>query len=92
MKDDKTKHKYLVGYVGDKQCVYGKDNKEHGVSWVDPMTLAQAHYLAAKHMQKTHAVRIYKIVPLAHFEFPTRFNSKRNRTWKRNSRLAGEGL
>ena len=38
---DKTKHKYLVGFIGDKQCVYGLD-VNGTASYVGPMTLLQA--------------------------------------------------
>lgn len=38
---DKTKHKYLVGFIGDNQCVYGKDTNS-AFSYTHPMTLLQA--------------------------------------------------
>lgn len=46
-KTDKTKHKYLVGFIGDKQCVYGKDVKDSRftndiASYTKPMTIRQA--------------------------------------------------
>lgn len=46
-KKDKEKHKYLVGFIGDRQCVYGKDKKDSRfanpvASYTQPMTIRQA--------------------------------------------------
>ena len=41
-KKDKVKHKYLVGYIGDKHCVYGNDDSSDRVCYAQPMTLHQA--------------------------------------------------
>lgn len=35
------KHNYVVGFLGDRQCVYGKFDKDER-SWVDLLTLSQA--------------------------------------------------
>ena len=37
----KNKHKYLVGWNSESQCVYGKD-VEKQASFTDPMTYFQA--------------------------------------------------
>lgn len=47
MAKDKTKHKYLVGFVGDHNVVYGRDeySEKFGsnvASYTRPMTLLQA--------------------------------------------------
>ncbi len=44
---DKDKHKYLVGFIGEMQCVYGKDEKDSRftndiASYTKPMTIRQA--------------------------------------------------
>ena len=46
-KKDKVKHKYLVGFIGDQHCVYGKDVKDcrfinDVASFTKPMTIRQA--------------------------------------------------
>jgi hypothetical protein len=46
-KKDKTKHKYLVGFIGDNQVVYGKDKycnqcESDIASYTKPLTLLQA--------------------------------------------------
>lgn len=41
MSKGKTKHKYLVGFMGDKNCVYGKD-VDSLASYTQPLTLLQA--------------------------------------------------
>ena len=62
---DKNKHKYLVGYVGEHQCVYGKDfgNNLKKTSYTQPLTLYQAK-LIMKKLSKvcTSPKRIYKLV------------------------------
>lgn len=35
------KHNYVVGFIGEGQVVYGKD-ENHLPKWVEPLTLAQA--------------------------------------------------
>lgn len=47
MKKAKNKYKYVVGYPGDNQCVYGKEIIEIKPNadikrWATPMTLYQA--------------------------------------------------
>lgn len=46
MKKDKTKHKYLVGFIGDHYSVYGLDQESKlgtkVASYTKPMTLLQA--------------------------------------------------
>lgn len=63
---DKTKHKYLIGFIGDKQCVYGKDvfcktYDASVASFTQPMTLFQAErQLKQLNGQKT----IYELKPI----------------------------
>ena len=58
---DKTKHKYLVGYVGEWSSVYGTNNWEPG--FVRPMTLKDAKE-TIKMFSENHPKRIYKLVPV----------------------------
>jgi len=44
-KQDKEKHKYLVGFIGEMQCVYGKEDSRFTgdiASYTRPMTIRQA--------------------------------------------------
>jgi hypothetical protein len=48
-------HKYVCGYRGDRNCVYGKPRSKiqgrismHNPMWIDPMTLTQAQRYADK--------------------------------------------
>lgn len=55
------KHNYVVGFVGERQCIYGKiDNDSR--SWIDPLTLFQAKG-RVKHLYRTRGLKraIYEI-------------------------------
>ena len=67
-KKDKEKHKYLVGFAGENQSVYGKDVKDERfsepvASCTQPMTVRQAlrqlNTLSGKYK------RIYEIRPIS---------------------------
>jgi len=60
MAKTKTPHEYVVGYEGEHQVVYGKDND--GGEWVDKMTLYQAK-TRVKQLDPFPRV-IYKLVPV----------------------------
>lgn len=66
MKNDKTKHAYLIGYRGDIQCVYGNDSGTQ-LNWTDPMTLTQARR-KSKTFSAEYPLRIYKLVPVAQID------------------------
>jgi len=58
----RAKHKYLIGYPGEGQVVYGK-NAERGTSqYAIPMTLNQAEWMRRK-MPSKKAI-IFRIAPL----------------------------
>ena len=54
------KHNYLVGYQGEGQCVYGKE--EEGRGFVDPLTLLQAKRLVKKIVTLTRRGKIKSVV------------------------------
>lgn len=68
MRNDKTRHKYLVGYEGDNQCVYGKDF-ELVAQWADPLTLKQA-VERIKELDGNSDRHIYKLVSVARITPP----------------------
>ncbi len=58
------KHNYLVGYVGEGQCVYGRlfEGEFH---WAQPMTLAQSkRLLRGLHPTPKQKTTVYKLVPI----------------------------
>lgn len=58
------KHNYLVGFVGENQVAYGKDQRDTS-SWVELMTLHQAKGRLKKlHPTSRQKVTIYKLVPV----------------------------
>lgn len=57
------KHNYVVGYVGEKQCAYGKERKD-GISFVDLLTLDQANSRIKKLASPEADRAIYKLVPV----------------------------
>jgi hypothetical protein len=65
--NDKTKHKYLVGFTGDNQCVYGKDVFDEKCGYISqycsPMTIHQVTQLLKK-FHKPERVAIYQLVPI----------------------------
>lgn len=66
MKKKRAKHKYLVGFIGDYQVVYGKDKfsceyQKDITSYTKPMTLLQAkRQLKSLSGKKT----IYELKPI----------------------------
>lgn len=63
------KYNYLVGYVGENQCVYGQDVyndkfRTKVASFTQPMTIPQAKRAIKRLSTKTKKV-IYKLVPVA---------------------------
>jgi hypothetical protein len=68
-RERKRKHRYLVGFVGDGNCVY--DMREHdikGRNWVKPLTLNQAKRALTKLVRASGRHAIYEIVPIAIFD------------------------
>ena len=58
------KHNYAVGFAGNQQVVYGKD-EESKASWIEPLTLKQAQKRVKVLSQARYAKRtIYKLVPV----------------------------
>lgn len=62
-------HNYVVGYMGENQCVYGKERKGfHRFDWVDLLTLKQAQKLAKKIIcedgEKINKSVVYKLVEI----------------------------
>lgn len=64
MKNDKTKHKYLVGWQGDIQCVYGRSRKD-GLNFVDPLTLQQMKRLLKVFRAQRGTLVVYELKPYA---------------------------
>lgn len=59
------KHNYVCGYRGEKQTIYGKENKHTviGRNWADPMTLFQAkQYIKKVNKQWNQGMVIFKLV------------------------------
>lgn len=69
-KPDTRKHKYLVGYVGEGQCVYDFKFKSNPRQYVEPMTLAQAKRKVEELNTPSAKVAIYELVPIAVFKNP----------------------
>lgn len=80
-KKDKTKHKYLVGFIGDKQVVYGKDQysdtyKSDIAAYTKPMTLLQAkRQLKSLSGEKT----IYELRPISNLAVRVRTEMRTRR-------------
>ena len=60
----KRQHRFVVGFTGDRQVVYGKNDKTI-CRWAEPMTISQARrrvkeLLVAKRLKRV----IYEIVPV----------------------------
>jgi hypothetical protein len=64
------KHNYVVGFVGEKQVVYGKDRKTElhlnpgSFQWAEPMTLLQARRALKSLVGSGSKVAIYKLIPV----------------------------
>ena len=59
------KHQYVVGYHGEKQCVYGPNDKDSSTRYIDRLTLSQARRELKRLSSGTpHQRTIYKLVPV----------------------------
>lgn len=58
--------KYLVGWNGKGQVVYGKETKGGNFKWADPMTLKQAKKLKSEFPKAIGRQKlvIFKLVPV----------------------------
>ena len=62
------KHNYVIGYEGERQCIYGKD-KDNKSEFCDPMTLFQAKQSVKKtfcffnngYLRKTCVYKLVKV-------------------------------
>lgn len=61
------KHNYVIGYEGEGQCIYGKDENKLSM-FCDPMTLFQAKQSVKKifcfnnsHLRKTFVYKLVKV-------------------------------
>ena len=59
----RSKHEYVVGYVGDKECVYGQPTTDGDAKWIDPMTLHQARR-ELRDWDSSLERAIYRLVPV----------------------------
>lgn len=63
------KHNYVCGYLGDSQCIYGKEfeGKFTNKNWIDPITLFEAKQYAKKlnkmfNLSGNEAMKVFKLV------------------------------
>lgn len=66
-KKKKNPRKYVVGYVGESQAVYGPDSNypvNTDARWVDRMTMYTAMRRASQMSSCGHDVAIYELVPI----------------------------
>ena len=62
---DTRKHKYLVGYTGENQCLYDfKETDIHSRTWVNPLTIFQANQFIKKLASDDAEKAIYELVPI----------------------------
>lgn len=64
----KRKRRFLVGYAGDGQCVYGRESCGQ-VKYAIPTTIFGANQYAKKNLtswntRRKHPVFIYELVPV----------------------------
>jgi hypothetical protein len=57
------KNNYVVGYMGERQCAYGKDRNGRA-DWVDLLTFNQAKGRIKKLASPEASRAIYKLVPV----------------------------
>jgi hypothetical protein len=65
-KKKRAKREFVVGYKGDRQCVYGPDRDRpinSDVAWCDRMTLFTARRRLAKMSSLDSDRVIYRLVP-----------------------------
>lgn len=64
-KKTKDRREYVVGYAGDKQVVYGQNEKTitTNVRWCDRMTMFTAKQRAAQLTTEGRPVAVYRLVP-----------------------------
>lgn len=68
MKEER-KHNYIVGYLGENQCIYGNAGALKNKDWIDPMTLFQAKQYVKKINKKwslkgKDAMKVFKLIEL----------------------------
>jgi len=55
--------RYVVGYAGKNQCVYGKDKEDGTAQFADPFTLKQAKKERNRFIE-SEIIKIFKLVAI----------------------------
>ncbi|HYX72380.1 MAG TPA: hypothetical protein VE732_06390 [Nitrososphaera sp.] len=58
------KHNYVIGYVGEQQCAYGKANTNDCFNFIDLLTFNQAKSMVKKLSSPEADRAIYKLIPV----------------------------
>lgn len=63
---ENNKERYVIGWRGQGQCIYGKEQKDGSCNYADSMTLKQAKRLRNKFPKANgrQKLLIYKLIPL----------------------------
>ena len=93
----KRRDEFVVGYVGAKQCVYGRNDSEGRGRWTDPLTARQALHGIRKLVSyeddagtRLSPTTIYRLVPVSVAEVERQAARKRKARARARGKRKGD--